>query len=223
MNTNSNTYTVIYASVMVVIVAFVLAFVSQSLKPTQAANVLRDTKKQILSSVGLADAEDIDAKFKEVVTDNTMEADGSLKSVPADKFESNYKVAINKKQYHVFVVKNGDKTQYVIPVYGRGLWDDIWGYVAINAAKTNVEGVYFGHKGETPGLGARITEAGFQSRFLGKQLRDGSTITLSVAKGKHAVSETTPVDGISGATVTSVSVSRMIQECFANYIPFLTK
>lgn len=223
MNTNSNAYTIIYASVMVVIVAFVLAFVSQSLRPTQDANVLRDTKKQILMSASLADVEDIDAQFNSLVTDNLMKADGSLEPVAADKFESNYKVAINKKEYHVFVVKNGDKTQYVIPVYGNGLWDDIWGYVAINEAKTTVQGVYFGHKGETPGLGAKITEASFQGQFLGKQLRDGSTITLSVEKGKHGADATAPVDAISGATVTSVGVSEMIKKSFANYVPFLTK
>jgi Na+-transporting NADH:ubiquinone oxidoreductase subunit C len=78
MNTNSNSYTIIYASVMVVIVAFLLAFVNSSLRDLQGKNVELDTKKQILSSLGIKGVQDAEAEFAKVVkSDMVVAEDGT--------------------------------------------------------------------------------------------------------------------------------------------------
>ena len=133
MNTNSNSYTIIYASVMVIIVAFLLAFVSSSLKATQDKNVQLDTKKQILAALNIKNVEDADAEYKKYVKgDMLMNADGTLTENTGD-FATNYeKEAKEKKRLHVIVSEVDGQTKYVDPVYGVGLWGAIWGYVALN-------------------------------------------------------------------------------------------
>ena len=155
MNTNSNSYTIIYASVMVVIVAFLLAFVNSSLRDLQGKNVELDTKKQILSSLGIREVEDAEAKFAEVVKEDMLVAeDGSLKPYEGS-FVTGYEKAYKEKgEAHLFVCEIDGQKKYVIPVYGTGLWGAIWGYVALNEDKNTVYGTYFSHASETPGLGA---------------------------------------------------------------------
>lgn len=137
MNTNSNSYTIIYASVMVVIVAFLLAFVSSSLKATQDKNVQLDTKKQILAALNVKNVEDADAEYQKYVKgDMLMNVDGTL-AENTDEFATNYeKEAKEHQRLHVFVCDVDGQTKYVFPVYGAGLWGGIWGYVALNEDKT---------------------------------------------------------------------------------------
>ena len=176
MNTNSNSYTIIYASVMVVIVAFLLAFVSSSLKDIQNKNQELDTKKQILSALNIRDVKDADAEY----------------------------------------------TKYVVPVYGAGLWGAIWGYVALNADKDTVYGVYFSHASETPGLGAEIAGAAFQNEFSGKKVLKDGQVALAVEKNGKVTDPAYQVDGISGGTITSKGVDAMIKACLSQYDKFLT-
>ena len=133
MNTNSNSYTIIYASVMVVIVAFLLAFVNSSLRDLQGKNVELDTKKQILSALGIREVENAEAKFAEVVKEDMLVAeDGSLKPYEGS-FVTGYEKAYKEKgEAHIFVCEIDGQKKYVIPVYGTGLWGAIWGYVALN-------------------------------------------------------------------------------------------
>lgn len=137
MNTNSNIYTIIYASVMVVIVAFLLAFVSSSLRDRQNKNVELDTKKQILAALNVRDVKDVDGEYdKYVVSDMLMAEDGSL-SENKEKFSTSYeKEAKERARLHVFVAEVNGERKYVFPVYGAGLWGGIWGYVALNLIKT---------------------------------------------------------------------------------------
>ena len=223
MNTNSNSYTIIYASVMVVIVAFLLAFVSSSLKSTQEKNVELDTKKQILSALNVTDVKDAEAAFAQYVKEDALvQADGSL--VPStEKFQTTYKAEIKaNKRFHVFVCEVDGQTKYVLPLYGAGLWDDIWGYVALNDDKDTVFGVYFSHKGETPGLGAEITKPAFQGQFPGKRVLKDGEIGLTVVKHGKAADANYEVDGVSGGTITSKGVNAMIKDCLSNYTTFLT-
>ena len=164
MNTNSNSYTIIYASVMVVIVAFLLAFVSSSLKAIQNKNQELDTKKQILAALNIRDVKDADAEYNKYVKgDMLMNVDGTL-TENTDGFSISYeKEAKENNRLHVFVCEVDGETKYVVPVYGAGLWGAIWGYVALNADKDTVYGVYFSHASETPGLGAEIATVAFQS------------------------------------------------------------
>ena len=198
LNTNSNTYIIVYSTILVLIVAFLLAFVSSSLKEKQDANVALDTEKQILNSLnlrGLSD-EEAHATYEKIV-----------------KFDEAQKV-------YVCTLENGD-VKYVLPLKGQGMWGGISCFLAIDSDKNTVYGAYFNHESETAGLGAEIKDnADWQAKFQGKKIfaAEGDAIALSVEK---AVNNETTVDAVTGATVTSTAVSKMLQEKLANYKDFL--
>ena len=222
MNTNSNSYTIIYAAVMVVIVAFLLAFVSSSLKSIQNANIENDTKKQILSAINVTDVKDADAEFaKYEVKDMLVQADGTLAAYEGE-FNTSFKGEIAENRLHVFVCKVDGATKYIVPIYGAGLWGPIWGYVALNDDKDTVFGVYFNHAGETPGLGAEITTPKFQAPFVGKKVLENGEVGLSVVKAGKVAKPDYEVDGISGGTITSQGVDAMLKDCLKLYKPFLS-
>lgn len=224
MKTNSNSYTIIYAAVMVVIVAFMLAFVSSSLCDRQNRNVEFDTKKQILSALNVRNVEDVENTYKKYVKqDMLMQADGTL-TENQDGFSTAYEKEVKtNKRFHVFVAEKDGDTKYVFPVYGTGLWGAIWGYVALNSDKNTVYGVYFSHASETPGLGAEIATEHFQTLFSGKKAVDNGQIVLGVVKNGKVENPECQVDGISGGTITSDGVNLMLKNCLSNYKNFLTK
>lgn len=231
MNTNKNSYTIIYAAVMVVIVAFLLAFVSSALKPVQDNNVALDKKKQILAALnyrGLEGAEDIESCYSQMVTaDMIVKADGYVVNDGKAKDQAGFKVdnkSISKNCLPVYVCQVNNSTKYVIPMTGRGLWGGLWGYIAINEDLQTVYGAYFSHEGETAGLGALIAEEKFQDQFKGKHLFDENEneIALTVVKnGKvEPGKENTQVDGITGATLTSNGVANMVHDGLQQYLSF---
>ncbi len=224
MKTNSNSYTIIYAAVMVVIVAFMLAFVSSSLRDRQNRNVEFDTKKQILSALNVRNVEDVENTYKKYVKqDMLMQTDGTL-TENQDGFSTAYEKEVKtNKRFHVFVAEKDGDTKYVFPVYGTGLWGAIWGYVALNSDKNTVYGVYFSHASETPGLGAEIATEHFQTLFSGKKAVDNGQIVLGVVKNGKVENPECQVDGISGGTITSDGVNLMLKNCLSNYKNFLTK
>ena len=199
----TNTYIIIYASVMVIIVAFLLAFISSVLKPTQDANVERDKKNQILTSLNIVGlkGEAIDRQYAQTITDVQTEAGGQ-----------------------VYVAQVDGQTTYVLPVKGRGLWGGLWGYISIDEDKQHVFGTYFDHESETAGLGARIKERWFQEQFNGKPIFTDNTqqVALTVVK-KGASKAETEIDGVTGATLTSNGVAGMVTDGLQAYIDFLNK
>ncbi|MBO4985047.1 MAG: Na(+)-translocating NADH-quinone reductase subunit C [Bacteroides sp.] len=222
MNTNSNSYTIIYASVMVVIVAFLLAFVNSSLRETQNKNVELDTKKQILSALNVKNVADAEAEFKNLqIKDMLMNEDGTLAEYTGAFATAYEKEAKEANRFHVFVANVDGQTKYVFPVYGAGLWGAIWGYVALDADKNTVYGVYFSHASETPGLGAEIASDAFQAQFAGKKTMQEGEVALTVAKNGKVTDATVEVDGISGGTITSNGVDAMLKACLGNYKAFL--
>ncbi len=224
MNTNSNSYTLIYASVIVIIVAFLLAFVSSALRDTQQKNVELDTKKQILSALNIREVKDVDATYNQYVKqDMLMQPDGTLQE-NTDVFATAYEKEVKENnRLHVFVAEIDGETKYVFPVYGAGLWGAVWGYVALNADKNTVYGVYFSHASETPGLGAEIAGVQFQNEFSGKKTLENGEIALGVVKYGKVEKPDYQVDGISGGTITSVGVDAMLKNSLSNYKSFLTK
>ena len=226
MNTNSNSYTIIYASVMVIIVAFLLAFVNSSLKETQNKNIELDTKKQILTSLNASaeDLKDADAAFaKYQMKDMLLQEGGKLAEYTDKKFPTSFeKEAKENNRLHVFVADVNGEKKYVFPVYGAGLWGAIWGYVALNSDKDTVYGVYFSHASETPGLGAEIATERFQNEFKNKNVLEGEAIGLGVVKNGKVEKPEFQVDGISGGTITSVAVDKMLKDCMGQYTKFLT-
>ena len=194
LNTNSNSYIIIYSAILVVIVAFLLAFVYQALKPMQDANVALEVKKQILYSLNIRglDGSEAEAKYAEVVKAET-EQDGQ-------KF---YACQIDGKDIIVASLK------------GMGLWGGISGYLSIDD-EGKVYGAYFNHESETAGLGAEIKDSqAWQEKFIGKQIWDeNGNVVLSVVK--DVKDPNTQVDCVTGATLTSNGVDAMIKACLQN-------
>ncbi len=206
---------------MVVIVAFLLAFVSSSLKEKQNKNIKQDTMKQILAAINVA-GEDADEAFvKYQVKDMLMQSDGSLVE-NTEAFSISYKEEIADGRLHVFQCVKDGAVKYVIPMYGAGLWGPIWGYIGLNDDKNTVYGIYFSHAGETPGLGAEITNPKFQAQFIDKLVMDGESVELAVVKNGKVTNATYEVDGISGGTITSKGVDAMLKDCLGSYTQFLT-
>ena len=224
MNTNSNSYTIIYASVMVVIVAFLLAFVSSSLRETQNKNVELDTKKQILAALNIKDVKDAEAEYNKYVKgDMLMNVDGTLTENTGAFATAYEKEAKENNRLHVFVAEVDGEKKYVFPVYGAGLWGAIWGYVALNSDKDTVYGVYFSHASERPGLGAEISKPEFSNKFKGKKLfMDGTFKSIAIVKPGKSVAGQDYVDGISGGTITSNGVGAMLFDSLSGYVKFLT-
>ena len=205
---------------MVVIVAFLLAFVSSSLKETQNKNVELDTKKQILAALNITNVEDAEVAYNTYVKgDMLMENDGSLVANDG-AFNTTYKGEIAEGRLHVFECEVDGTKKYVIPVYGAGLWGPIWGYIGLNEDKNTVYGAYFSHAGETPGLGAEITTPKFQGQFSGKKVFDGANVGLSIVKNGRVANLDYEVDGISGGTITSNGVDAMLKDCLKPYEKF---
>ncbi|MCF0159337.1 MAG: NADH:ubiquinone reductase (Na(+)-transporting) subunit C [Bacteroidaceae bacterium] len=221
MNTNSNVYTIVYAAVMVIIVAFLLAFVSLALQEIQDNNVKKDVKKQILAALNVeANDATVDNLYDEMIVDKL--AKGTELTDYTGDFQTSYFKEIKDGNYHVFVATVNGETKYVFPVYGAGLWGPIWGYVSVNADRNSVFGVSFNHQGETAGLGAEITnKEKFQVQFASKKvLNANGDVALTVTKSGAARGEN-ECDGIAGATLTSNGVRDMLKESLGNYKEFL--
>ena len=197
LNTNSNAYIIIYSAVLVVIVAFLLAFVYQALKPMQDANVALDVKKQILYSLNIRglDGSEAEAKYAEVVKEE--------KDLDGQKI---YECQIDGQNIRVASLK------------GMGLWGGISGYVAIDP-EGKVYGAYFNHESETAGLGAEIKDSqAWQEKFIGKQIWDeNGNVVLSIMK--KVEDPATQVDVVTGATLTSNGVDAMLKDGLKNIKP----
>lgn len=233
LDTNSNIYIIMYASVMVVIVAFVLAFVSSSLKTVQDENVKLDKKRQILAALnmdGIADNE-VAQKYAEVVeADMIIDKDaGILKQGRRGGEHDGF--ALNSADFKagrlaVFVCRVNGHVKYVVPVYGMGLWGPISGYIGIDEDKKTVYGAYFTHESETAGLGAEIKDnKAWQAQFRGKKImKEGSNgIDIAVVKKSELKDTSVQCDGITGATLTSDGVSLMLKDCLGKYIHFFER
>jgi len=227
MNTNSNTYTVIYSIILVVIVAAVLAFAATFLKPTQEANVKKDTIGQILTAATV-EGEDILATYqqeieKAILVDINGEEVGTLNIEECEVYGTSdlkRQIAAEDKALPVYIFKNGIT---VVPCYGAGLWGPIWGYVGFEGDLKTIKAVRFGHKGETPGLGAKIAdEPSFAEAFVGQQVGTGE-ILFEVAKPANRATEKNGVDAISGATITSQALGKTLNQWFGFYQNYFTK
>ncbi len=225
MDVNKNSYTFIFASIMVVIIAALLSFAATTLKPFQDSNIAQEKMQSILSSIEVeATREEAASLYPEyvkeelVLTDNKVQ-DG-VEAFGVDMLKEVRKPVL-ERQAPLYVAQKDGETYYVIPLQGTGLWGPIWGYISIESDLSTVHGAVFDHRGETPGLGAEITTDGFEQQFKGKKILDdnGNLIGIDVRKGD--ASSANEVDGISGGTITSDGVERMIADCLKAYIPFL--
>ncbi|MBF0944602.1 MAG: NADH:ubiquinone reductase (Na(+)-transporting) subunit C [Alloprevotella sp.] len=226
-NTNSNVYTIVYASVMVIIAAFLLAFVASVLKSPQEANVANDKRGQILSSLNIRNVNDVTDEYNKVILhDLILDANGQvIKEDGGFQVESKDITAKNPadKKLPLYVAKVNNDTIYVVPLYGRGLWGGISGYLALKKDFDTVFGSYFTHESETAGLGARIVEEEFQEKFIGKKAFSDSTFQkVALVLSKKIENPEHEVDAITGATLTSNGVSEMFQTSLLPYQKFFS-
>lgn len=249
MNTNSNTYTIIYSTVLVVVVAAILAFAAEFLKPAQQNNIKVETVSKVLTAALQADEtvnipadasdKDIMEMYAKYITDAyfidfTGKKVGESMNLGKEDLQK-IKVTTNsdlKAQNDQLKAGKTDNLRLpvyqfdingqaitVIPCYGAGLWGPIWGYVAVAADGKTIKGAIFDHKSETPGLGAKIAEEPFYSTFAGKALDLASEDKIFNVEKGHHA-EANVVDAISGATITSQSLGRSLNRWFTAYRNF---
>lgn len=223
MNRDSNVYTIVYASVMVLLVAVVLAFTSQSLRSFQKQNEDNDKRQQILRSINVdAKADAAEAKYNELIKEAFLVNDKGQK-VDGDAFAADPVKSFAENLYPVFVANIDGKPKYIMALHGAGLWGPLWGYIALNDDKNTVYGADFSHAGETPGLGAEITTKAFSGPFVGKKIfMNNEFKSIAVVKPGKSAAGQDYVDGISGGTITSQGVDHMISNSLKGYVPFLT-
>lgn len=213
---NSNAYIVFYSAVMVIIVAVLLAFTSLSLKDRQNANVLNEKKDAIVASMGLEKGT-YDSQIEAYVVNDKGEVVQTAET-PLDKL-FDLPGSFAKGEYPVF--ENKATGEVVLPLTGKGLWDDIWGYIALQDDLDTIKGVIFDHAGETPGLGAEIATAKYQAQFAGLTIYEQDVLVgINVVKG-GAKGAAHSVDAVTGGTKTSEGLENMIKECLACYDAFI--
>lgn len=233
MNRQGNTYTIIYSVVLVAIVGVVLSVVYQALRPQQVENIDNDTRRQILAAALITPGEGesvADLYHQHIQSAFIVNSEGDTVSNDADKaFKVNVAMEVKKpaaeRQLPVFVCSTDQGAKYIVPVYGAGLWGPIWGYIAFDDNGDTIYGAYFAHQGETPGLGAEIEKPAFSNQFKGKNIfaSDGAFQSVEVVKSGHE-----PKDGkawvhaISGGTITSQGVQKMLSNSLEPYSAFFT-
>ncbi len=227
MNRQGNIYTILYAVVLVVVVAALLAVVALWLQPTQYENIENEKRQNILRSVKIeSTAENSKTLFDKYITKQfIINANGEETKGEAFKVDlaKEVKKPCLDRQLPVYVATIDGTTKYVLPVRGTGLWGPVWGYVSLNGDKNTVFGTVFNHKGETPGLGAEISTESFCVQFDGKTIFDQEhLVSILVKKGGHATGPH-EVDAISGGTITSKGVERMLRDYLTCYESFLKK
>ena len=238
--TDSKLYTVLFAIGMVVVVGALLAFTAASLKPTIKENERMEKQQNILYAMGVNDNGETDVAF--ISTDKVSEAFSKyitkqivIEGNDVKENDEAYLIDVKKEQAKakagetrrlpLFIGEKDGNTFYVAPIYGKGLWDAIWGYIAMDKDMV-VQGVYFDHKGETPGLGANIKQRYFMDDFYGEHLLTDNGVFkgITVAKGnndpKNEDKTDYEVDALAGATITGNGVSAMIKNDLKLYMPY---
>mgnify|MGYP001439805582 FL=1 len=240
-NTESNKYTILFAIGMVVIVGSLLAFTASSLKPNIKENERMEKQQNILYAMGVNENGATDIVFistdkvaeefsRYVTTQLVIDASGN-----AVENNEAYLIDVKKEQAKaknggirelpLFVGEKDGKSYYIIPIRGKGLWDAIWGYVSLDKEMV-VQGAFFDHAAETPGLGANIKQRYFMDDFVGEKLLSDTGIFkgITVAKGnndpKNLIKDDYEVDALAGATITGDGVSAMIKSDLKLYLPY---
>jgi len=230
--TDSNSYTIIFSIILVLVVGSLLAFFANATKEMRDNNDKVKTQMDILSSMGVdSDRSNATETFNQYIKQQFV-IEGEKVTEDKEAYLINIKKELdNAKQGLVqklplFVGEKDGKKLYIVPVRGNGLWDAIWGYIALNDDLKSINGVFFDHKGETPGLGANITESFFKDDFKGEMLFDASgnykSVEISKSNGDPNNEDKTDnqVDAISGATITGTGVGAMLNSGIKLYLPY---
>jgi len=225
----SNTYTLVFTSIVTIVLGFFLALAADGLRDLQDLNVENDMRKNILLSLGFKPgaetpwtSDDIQKLFEENIEALVLDASGQ-------RTEKDPKEIDTEKDLEflpIYLKKIGDEVGgYAIPISGKGLWSTLYGYFAIEPDGRTVKGITFYKHGETPGLGGEVDKAWFQQNFIGKRFVDENDqlLGIHVIKGKVLSDDQEAyhkVDGISGATITGKGLEYFLKDDLAKYEPF---
>ncbi|MFC5627245.1 NADH:ubiquinone reductase (Na(+)-transporting) subunit C [Algoriphagus winogradskyi] len=239
----SNTYIITFSVILTVVLGLLLSGTSQVLGPMQKEAIALDNKKQILGAV--ISGEEIAAMTPQEVNDyynsriasvvvdlsgkEVTEREGVAVTAETVDIAKNYKKPAEERLYPVYIYHAEGSPEaaenYILPLYGAGLWDAIWGYVALETDMNTVGGITLAHAGETPGLGARITEPGVQQRYEGKTIYNESgelvAVEMQKGEGKDYSDDPHQVDGMSGATITAKGVNNMLKNYLGYYEAYI--
>ncbi len=234
MSRDSNLYTFLFVGIMIVGIASILAYTSQTLKPMQDENVKNEKMQNILSTVGInVSREEAEKSYKKyIVEELALKIDGSINENINPFSDLNLAKELKKdyedQHFPLYVAEINSEKYYIIELRGTGLWDAIWGYISLKSDFNTVNGVSFDHKGETAGLGAEITKDWFKESFKDEKIfdSDGELVGITVLKGNNDPNnidkDDHEVDAISGSTITGDGVTDMIYERVSNYLPYLS-
>ena len=235
MNRESNSYTFLFLGVMIVGIASILAYTSQTLKPLQKENIKKEKMQNILSTVGVNVSPDEAEKLynQYIVEELSLRNDGSVNESLNPFSEINLAKELKKdytnQHFPLYVAEIDSEKFFIIELRGVGLWDAIWGYMSLKSDFNTINGVSFDHKGETAGLGAEITKDWFKDSFVNEKVfnENGDLVGITVLKGNNDPNNTDKddheVDAISGSTITGDGVTYMIMERLNNYLPYVEK
>ncbi len=240
---DKNSYTLLFAVGMVIVVGSILAYTASVLKPNIDANKRLEMQQNILYAMGINDNDEKSVAFistdkapeafskyiikQLVIQDGNVTEDSTAYLIDVKKEKTLAKDASYSRRLPLFVGEKDGKTIYVAPIRGKGLWDAIWAYVAIDENMV-IQGIFFDHKGETPGLGANINKRFFMDDFIGEDLmHNGVFKGVTVAKGNNDPlnkrKDDNKVDAIAGATITGDGVSSMLRSELRLYVPYFKK
>lgn len=244
INSDKNSYTIFFAIGMVIIVGTLLASIDSSLKEKIRTNKILEKQQNILYAIGIDDNEGNNVNFistdeapsqfnKYVVNQIYIQGDKIVKDEEAYLIEVKKEKTLAKdpnydRRLPLFIAEKDQKKYYVAPIRGKGLWNSIWGYIAMDENMV-IQGAYFDHKAETPGLGANINQRFFMDDFIGENLLDsngdfkGITVSKSNQDPRNEIKDDNEVDAIAGATITGDGVSAMIKGDLRLYVPYFKK
>ena len=237
INKEGNGYTFGFAFALVVVVGTILASLSMGLKDKQEQNAIVKKKIDIVKAMlPAAEAEKVDRsnadetfnQFIDLKNALVLDMNGTPKEgvkafdVDIKKENKDKNLKPEDKNYPLFIAEKDGKKLYIIPIVGKGLWEPIWGNICLNEDQRTILGATFGHQGETPGLGAEITQKFFIDRWLGESITDesGSFNKFEVVKDGSGNGANSKVDGITGGTITSKGVEEMVNRCLAVYAKY---
>lgn len=240
-NKENNSYTIVFAAIMVIVVGSVLAYLASALSGKIEENERFEKQQNILYAMGVNEnksegsvnfvpTDRVETEFSKYITEQlVINGDQITNNDQAYLIDLKKQIAAIKKgesaELPIFIGEKEEKKYYIIPMYGKGLWDAIWGFIALNENMV-VQGVYFDHKAETPGLGANIKQRYFMDDFIGESVLDNNQLKgIAVAKGNNDpannIKDDNEVDALAGATITGNGVSAMIRESINLYKDYL--
>ncbi len=249
MSNDSIAKTFIVAGLLCIACSVLVSGSAVSLRPQQEANKILDVKKNLLMAAGLiegtptpSEIEEAFAKMDTKIID--LETGEEVEGVDPETYEQKLAardpklsfripgnedlagIKVRGKYGKVYLYKpQGELELIILPIHGKGLWSTLWGFIALSNDANTIKGIGFYEHGETPGLGGEIDNPSWKAGWAGKKIYENGKPAIDVVKGSAPAGSEHMIDGLSGATITSVGVENLVNYWFGDngYGPYLKK